>query len=328
MDKHFLAPRVSRREEKLRANRFFLLFSSRGETRGGRKALSAAASNYTPVDKRVEPNNLQFVFSGLDTLQNREQWFPSVNYGTVTDDGKISNPTSGPYAGKTIVTLTTEAKYWQIANPDPAAGQIGAYVSGPGIPPGTVVAAQGDTKSLILILSNHATDSGGKDVPLTFTGQPPANPIRDSGFETPALTGKPPGTPWTFGPGSGIAGNGSSLTALNAPVAGTYTLSFNAAQRQDGQTVDHQTIAILVDDKKVGEITPSGANYAAYSVSFTVAAGSHTITLEGTVPPEGGNPRPSRGRSVGGGGATAFIDAVTLTVKPTQPGDPFSGLNL
>jgi hypothetical protein len=291
--------------------------------------VSAAASNYTPVNKQVEPNNLRYIFSGLDDLVNKKEWFPSVNYGTVTDEANIDNPTSGPYAGKTIATLTTESKYWQISNPDPTAGQIGAYVSGPGVPPGTVVTAQGDTKSLILILSNHAPSAKG--VTLEFTGTPPANPILDSGFETPVLTQKPPanvvhnpsGTAWTFDPNSGIAGNGSSLTALNGPApegtqvaflqnqgaisqavelqAGTYTLSFDAAQRQNGGTVDHQTIDVLVDGHVVGAITPSGANYTAYSVSFPVTAGKHTIELEGAG---------STGASV-----VAFIDVVTLTVK-------------
>jgi hypothetical protein len=301
--------------------------------------VSAAASNYTPVAQQVHPNNLDFFFSGLsdptnkNALNNKLEWFPSVNYGTVNDTGIISNPTDGPYAGKTIITMTTETKYWQIANPDPTAGQIGAYVSGPGVPPGTVVAGQGDTKALILILSNHATDSAGKAVPLTFTGKPPANPILDSGFEVPFLNQKPPanhqpnppGSPWTFNQSSGIAGNGSSLTALNGPApegtqvgylqglgtisqmvtlqAGTYTLSFDAAQRQNGAMADHQTIAIMVDSPSnvVGEITPSGANYTAYSVTFTVAAGPHTIILAGM--------------AAGGGDPTAFIDAVTLTVK-------------
>jgi hypothetical protein len=84
--------------------------------------------------------------------------------------------------------------------------------------------------------------------------------------------------------------------------AGTYTLGFEAAQRQNGQNVDQQTIAIKVDGNPVprGNITPSGANYTAYSVSFAVtAAGQHTITMAGT----------------GGANAMAFIDAVSLTVK-------------
>jgi hypothetical protein len=287
--------------------------------------VSATASPYTPMDQQVKPYNLQIVFSGLGDLNNPNEWFPSVNYGTVTDEGTISNPDSGPYAGETIVTLTNTEKYWQIMNPGPAL--IGAYVSGPGIIPGTVVAAQGDVKSLILILSNHAPSAS--NVPLTFSGTPPANPILDSGFETPILTESPPanfisnptGTPWTFNQSSGIAGNGSSFTALNGPApegtqvaflqnqgmvsqratlqAGTYILSFDAAQRQLGQTIDNQTIAILVDGNEVGEITPSGANYTTYNVSFTVATGTHTITIE----------------SVGGSDATALIDAVTLTAK-------------
>jgi hypothetical protein len=297
--------------------------------------VSAAASNYTPVSQRVQPNDLQFVFSGpldnLSNLQNKLEWFPSVNYGTITAQAFISTPNGGD----TIVTFTPPGDdstklYWQIAPPGPAL--IGAFVSGPGVPPGTVVKAQGDVKDLVLILSNHVPDSK-RPVSLTFSGTAPANPITDSGFETPVQTATPPANfsfnpsspDWTFDQNSGIAGNGSTLTALNGPApegtqvaflqnqgavsqtvkdlqAGTYTLSFEAAQRQNGQTIDQQTIAILVDGKPVtgGNITPSGANYTAYSVPFAVtAAGQHVITIEGT----------------GGANAMAFIDAVSLTVK-------------
>jgi hypothetical protein len=294
--------------------------------------VSAAASNYTPVSQRVLPNNLQYVFAGPLTnkvLQNTQEWFPSVNWGPITDDGTITNPTSGPNAGETIVTLTTQTKYWQISNPNPAGGVVGAFVSGPGVPPGTVVKAQGDVNALILILSNHVDDSKGA-VSLTFSGIPPANPIQDSGFETPLQTATPPANytynpsseQWTFDANSGIAGNGSSLTALNGPApegtqvgilhnqgaisqlvdfqAGTYALSFEAAQRQNGQSADKQTIDILVDDNKIGEITPSGTNYTAYTVPFTVTAGKHVIKFVGTAPSTGDT--------------TAFIDAVNLTV--------------
>ncbi len=308
--------------------------------------VSAAASNYfdstTPANKIILPNTLQIVFSGpldnLPNLANKQEWFPSVNYGAITDEGTVSNPTTGANAGETIVTLTTVKKYWQIAPPGPAL--IGAFVSGPGIPPGTVVKAQGDVNALILILSNQATSSSGL-VSLTFSGTAPPNPIADSGFETPVqsapkpnnFTYNPSGSAWTFDAKSGIAGNGSSLTVANGPApqgtqvgvlkgpgavtqtvnnlqAGTYTLTFDAAQRLNGLIPDHQTIALLVDKKPVtgGQFTPSGANYTAYSASFTVAAGKPTIiTLEGTVT-----------------GDIAFIDAVALTVKLPKNGAPAS----
>jgi hypothetical protein len=157
--------------------------------------------------------------------------------------------------------------------------------------------------------------------------------VLDPGFELQHLTARPPanyiyapyGTPWMFTQSSGIAGNSSTLTALNGPApegtqvaflqdqgaisqtlmnlqAGTYTLSFYAAQRQNGQTVDHQAIAILVDGKQVGQITPAGTTYTTYNVSFTVAAGNHTIKFAGT--------------AVQGTNSTAFIDAVSLAEKP------------
>src|SRR5262249_37865950 len=154
----------------------------------------------------------------------------------------------------------------------------------------------------------------------------------DSGFEKPVLTQKPPanqvpnppGTPWTFTPSSGIAGNGSNFTALNGPApegvqvaylqnlgavsqmvnlqAATYLLRFYPAQCQRAQGVDQQTIDVFGGASKVATIKPSGANYTAYSVPFTLPAdGMPTIKFVGTVPP--------------GVDTTAFIDAVSLTVK-------------
>jgi len=286
--------------------------------------VSATASPNTPKAQQVLPDNLQIVFSGLGKLKNPEEWFNSVNWGTVTDKGTITN--SG---GQTIVTLTTPKKYWQIHNPDLSKGEIGAYVSGPGVPPGTTVVGLGLIAKLQLILSNHVDNSNG-EVDLTFSGKLPKNPIRDSGFEKPALPEKPPanqrfgpsGSPWTFSDQqhSGIAGNGSSLTALNGPApegtqvaflqdtaaisqtvelqAGTYILTFDAAQRQNGPAVDQQTINVIVNGTQVGQITPSGTNYTTYSVTFTVAAGKHKIQFAGTAL-----------------NMTAFLDAVSLTVK-------------
>lgn len=294
--------------------------------------VGAATSPYTPVDQQVLPNNLQIVFSGLGNLPEQKEWFGSVNWGTVTDTGTISNPTSGPNAGKTIVTLQTQEKYWQISPPGPAL--VGAYVSGQGIIPGTVVAAQGDVNSLVLILSNHAPDA--QSVSITFSGKAPANPVQDSGFETPQLTAPPPNnythepptnTPWTFSNGSGIAENGSRYTALNGPapegtqvaflknqgavsqqvtlLAGTYSLSFYAAQRQETpQVADQETLKVTVGNQQVASFKPSGTTYTLYNFSFTIPANGppqYTITFAGT-PPAGMD-------------ATALFDSVSVTAK-------------
>ena len=158
--------------------------------------------------------------------------------------------------------------------------------------------------------------------------QPPPAQLQDPGFETPSVgTGtygafryNPSGSPWTFDNGSGVAGNGSGFTAgnPNAPqgtqvaflqatgsfsqsvtlAAGTYSLSFSAAQRANFQS-SSQTIQVQVDGAAVGTFTPAGTNYAAYNTaSFTVTAGSHTIRFVGLDPDGQDN--------------TAFIDQVSL----------------
>ena len=155
---------------------------------------------------------------------------------------------------------------------------------------------------------------------------PVAPPVADAGFESPALGNgfryDPAGTAWTFTGGAGISGNGSGFTAVNpnAPqgtqvgflqvngsfsqtiagwTAGTYQISFQAAQRAN----NHQNFNVLVDGNVVGTFTPTGSSYASYSTStFTVIGGTHTITFRGV-------------DSVGGDN-TAFVDAATITASP------------
>ena len=56
---------------------------------------------------------------------------------------------------------------------------------------------------------------------------------------------------------------------------------------------------MLVDGVAVGTFTPSGTSYSSLTATFTVAAGSHTITFQGL--------------DSAGGDNTAFIDNVQLT---------------
>jgi hypothetical protein len=141
----------------------------------------------------------------------------------------------------------------------------------------------------------------------------------------------PPGSDWMFsgvgGSGSGVTGNNSALTSgnPNAPVGsqvaylqafgtitqsvggwagGTYTISFDAAQRQNYAGVED--FEVLVDGNVVGSFTPSGYSYQTYTTSnFAVTAGSHTIEFLGI--------------DTAGGPSTAFIDAVTITVVSSIP---------
>jgi subtilase family serine protease len=157
----------------------------------------------------------------------------------------------------------------------------------------------------------------------------------DPGFESPSegtggsayVYDPSSGTPWTYTGLAGVAGNGSAFTSGNpsAPQgtqvaflqgtgsfsqavtfnAGTYTISFSAAQRQNHQT-SSQTIQITVDGNAVDTITPSGTSYATYTTaSFTVTAGSHTIAFVGQNP--------------NGGDNTAFLDRASINTVSSSP---------
>ena len=128
------------------------------------------------------------------------------------------------------------------------------------------------------------------------------------------------GTGWAFSGYAGVSGNGNGFTANNpsapqgsqvaflqetgsasqsvALAGGTYTLSFDAARRGYGGT---EAMEVLVDGTVVGggPFTPASTSYGAEAVTFPVAAGVHTITLQGVDP--------------SGADATNFVDAVALT---------------
>ena len=201
-------------------------------------------------------------------------------------------------------------------------------------------------------------DSGGGDN-TTFldavsvaTSTPPAVPaVGDAGFETiPVGNGyayNAPGSAWTFshlpsGYGSGVAGNNSAFTSGNPPApqgtqvaflqgngtitqlvagwaAGTYTLSFDTAQRGNYIT-STENFEILVDGSIVGTFTPSGTSYEGYTTAaFTVAAGAHTIEFLGL--------------DGGGGDNTALLDAVSVAtatppIVPTVGDSGFEAVNV
>src|SRR5204862_4314208 len=130
------------------------------------------------------------------------------------------------------------------------------------------------------------------------------------------------GSAWSFAGNAGLAGNGA-FTANDAPApqgtqvaflqgagsaisqavnftAGTYFLSFSAAQRAT-YNWSKQTFWALVDGSVVGTCTPSGTSYAAYTTApFTVSAGTHTIAFVGLNP--------------NGGDNTALIDQVAINL--------------
>ena len=158
------------------------------------------------------------------------------------------------------------------------------------------------------------------------------NSVNDGDFASPnvglgpnAYQYNPAGTPWTYTGLAGVAGNGSAFTAANpsapsglqvailqqtgqisqsiALAAGTYTVSFAAAQRNSPS--NSQTIEVLVDNQKVGVFTPAGTSYSTLTTGpFTVAAGAHTLAFVGL--------------NTKGGDNTAFIGQVTINQPALQ----------
>ncbi len=152
--------------------------------------------------------------------------------------------------------------------------------------------------------------------------------VIDPGFEAnPQGNGvfnyNPSDAPWTFSGNSGLSGNGSDFTRQNpnAPqgaqvafiqgtssfsqainfAAGIYQLTFLAAQRYN---YGSEAIQIQVDGVSYGlAFTPAGIAYSASpNISFTVAAGVHTITFLGVVSDNQDH--------------AVFLDAVTLLGDP------------
>ncbi len=176
--------------------------------------------------------------------------------------------------------------------------------------------------------------------------------VYDSGFEAP--TAGPPGahgsffygptgSPWTYTGGAGGAADGSGFTSGNpdAPegaqvaflqggagstisqtisgwAAGTYRLTFEAAQRGNYQMGGYQDFRILVNGQEVSRVRPVGTAYQLYTTpGFAVTAGAHTIIFQGV--------------DTAGGDNTALLDQVSVEyVTPGQPLDagferPYAG---
>ena len=130
----------------------------------------------------------------------------------------------------------------------------------------------------------------------------------------------PAGTPWAYAGGAGVAGNGSGFTAGNpdAPegtqvgflqgtgsfrqdvpdwAAGTYQISFDAAQR--GNYRHRAGLPGPGRWQRRGHLHAPGTSYATYTtVAFTVAAGTHTIGFQGL--------------DTAGGDNTAFLDQIVI----------------
>jgi len=154
-----------------------------------------------------------------------------------------------------------------------------------------------------------------------------ADPIGDSSFEQVSLTAgtyqyQPTGSNWQYTGSAGVTSNSSAFTSggSTAPSgtqvgfiqgtgsisqsfyldAGTYTLTFEAAQRSGTAQTYYQQLSVLIDGVQVALITPSSTKYSTYQVSSLLVStsGMHTIKFVGLDPKGGSN--------------TAFLDCVQM----------------
>jgi len=192
------------------------------------------------------------------------------------------------------------------------------------------------THSITAVYNGDANFSVSTAAALTQTVKPAsAITIGDAGFEQVSVGAgrfqyRPSGSAWTFTGSAGISGNGSGFTAGNPPApegaqvaflqgtgsfsqtvanwaAGSYTLSFKAAQRGNYQA-SRQDFNVQVDGVVVDTFTPSGTSYQSYTTTgFTVTAGAHTIKFQGL--------------DSAGGDNTAFVDQVIVQASSSSIGD-------
>jgi hypothetical protein len=188
------------------------------------------------------------------------------------------------------------------------------------------------THSIMATYGGDAANAGSTSATLSQvvnSGSPPPSLVNPS-FEIPALGSSyqynpsAPGIGWTFTNG-GIQGNGSAWGAAPAPDgtqtafiqstsaisqtlslnAGSYTLSFQAAQRACCVAPNVQPVEVMVDGIQIGSpIAPASTSFATFSIAFSVAtSGAHTIMFAGTDPND----------------KTTFIDTVTLVAGSPPP---------
>ncbi len=154
------------------------------------------------------------------------------------------------------------------------------------------------------------TDLNDKSTFIDNVTLVPGTQIANASFEIPSLSNgfqynpNASGIGWNFSPGSGIQGNGSAWGAVSAPSgtqtafiqgnssmtqtitlnAGSYTFSFQAAQRYCCVAPYVQPVTVSVDGVQIGGlISPASTSFATYNILFTVGnTGPHTITFTGT----------------------------------------------
>jgi hypothetical protein len=168
---------------------------------------------------------------------------------------------------------------------------------------------------------------------LLLAGTAAGQTVNDPGFETPPqgfakFVYRPAGSAWAFTGNAGLSGNGSGFTQSNPvapegqqvaflqgngatsqtisfPVAGSYIVTVQAAQRNFPQPYGIQTVAISIDGKDAATITPAGTTYQTYYALLPpLPAGDHALSLRGLAAT---------------GDKTAFLDAVKIVASVPTP---------
>jgi len=225
-------------------------------------------------------------------------------------------------------SASTGATSYNVYRGTTAGGESGtAIVTGLSTTSYTNTGLTNGTTYFYKVAAVNASGTSGMSNEASATPAAATVTVPNNSFEAPALTAgtyqfTPTGATWTFAGDGGIASNGSGYGNPNAPdgvqvaflqgftgqtlgsmtvpvsfsATGSYTISFQAAER--GTNV--QPIKVTVDGTQVGSnITPTSSAFANYtSASFTISTtGNHTIGLTATTNTSDN---------------TAFVDLVTI----------------
>lgn len=121
------------------------------------------------------PSNLQVEFGGTTSFGNTNQWFPTIPWGTKKTMATISVQQTGEFKGQSVVKFVGPDAlkiYNQINNPGDE-GQVGATITGQGIPANTTLIHKGPNSGLIpeIVLSQKATNTN-TPIPVTIFAIP------------------------------------------------------------------------------------------------------------------------------------------------------------
>ena len=255
----------------------------------------------------------------------------TVTTATTTTLGSSLNPSTASAGVTFTASVTGNAPTGNVAFTDGGSaisGCAAAALSGSGntrtAACSTASLAAG-THSIVAAYAGDAANAASTSSALSQTVNSVAVSLVNPGFETPTLASggyqyNPTGTGvgWTFGGTTGLQSNGSAWGAAAAPdgrqtafvqrtgsisqtvslSAGSYTLSFQVAQRACCAAPNVQPVKVTVDGTQVGSlVSPASTSFSVVSISFSVAtSGAHTIAFTGTDSQD----------------KTTFIDAVTI----------------